>query len=297
MADALRITPPIRSIILMICAVASFTVLDSIAKYLSRDLPIFEIVWARYLFSLLIFPLVFPSASIREAFRTTRPWIQIARAMLLVVSTASIFFAVHFLPLAETYAISFVSPLLTALFAVFLLGEKVSTRRWVAIVLGFAGAVIVIQPGSGIFDWAVVFPLTMAVCWALYQVITRLISATEPPLTTLFFTMMVGTVVMSLVVPFYWVMPDLKALMLMVLMGLVGLFGQLLLIKAFASSDSSLLAPFGYSQIIWATLIGIFIFGDYPQTSTFIGVTIIIVSGFIVTNTSQEADRTGKAKI
>ena len=198
---------------------------------------------------------------------------------------------VHYLPLAETYAISFVAPLLTALFAILLLGEKVSARHWAAIIVGFIGAVIVTQPGNGIFGWAVVFPLVMAVSWALYQVITRLISATEPPLTTLFFTMMVGTVVMSFIVPFYWVMPDLNGLMLMAFMGLVGLFGQLLLIKAFGLTTSSLLAPFAYTQIVWATLIGVAIFDDIPDVTTIIGVTIIIISSIMVTNISRKVDK------
>ena len=288
-AGTVRVGPPVRGIMLMIGAVASFTVLDSTAKFLSKDLPVMEIIWARYLFSLVIFPFVFPCASIREAFRTTRLWIQIGRAMLLVTSTGAIFFAVRYLPLAETYAISFMAPFLVALFAVLIVGEKVSGKRWLAIALGFGGAVIVIRPGSDVFDWAVIFPLTMAVCWALYQVVTRLISATEPALTTLFFTMMVGAVVMSGVVPFYWVMPSQQEWLLMVFMGGVGLFGQLLLIKAYGVADSSLLAPFAYTQIVWATLIGLFVFGDSPNVSTIIGVTVIISGGFLVINSSREA--------
>lgn len=285
-----RGTLPVRGIVLMIGAVASFTVLDSTAKFLSRDLPVIEIVWARYMFSLLIFPLVFPHASIREAFRTRRPWLQMGRALLLMVSTASIFFAVRYLPLAETYAISFVAPFLVALFAGVILHEKVSPIRWLAMTLGFGGAVIVIQPGSDVFDWAVLFPLTMAVSWALYQVITRLISDTEPPLTTLFFTMMVGAAVMSVVVPFFWVMPAQEEWMLMVFMGGVGLFGQLLLIKAYGVATSSLLAPFAYTQIIWATLIGMFVFGDIPEIFTIIGVAIIILGGLLVTSSSTNPE-------
>lgn len=286
----IRGTLPVRGIVLMIGAVASFTVLDSTAKFLSRDLPVIEIVWARYMFSLLIFPFVFPHASIRKAFKTRRPWLQMGRALLLMVSTASIFFAVRYLPLAETYAISFVAPFLVALFAVVILHEKVSPIRWLAISLGFGGAVIVIQPGTDVFDWAVLFPLTMAASWALYQVITRLISDTEPPLTTLFFTMMVGATLMSVVVPFFWVMPAQEEWMLMGFMGGVGLFGQLLLIKALGMATSSLLAPFAYTQIIWATLIGMFVFGDIPELFTIIGVAIIILGGLLVTSSSTNLE-------
>lgn len=281
-------TLPLAGVLLMIGAVASFTVLDSIAKVLSRDLPVFEVVWARYLFSLLLFPLLFPSTNFREVYRTRHPWRQIGRALLLVGATFSMFFAVHYLPLAETYAVSFVSPFLVALFAIVLLGERVTPGRWVAIAIGFVGVLIVIQPGRGIFSWAVVFPLGMAVCWALYQVITRLLSATEAPLTTLFFTMSVGVVVTTPLLPFFWVMPGRDAWLLMGAMGLVGLVGQLLLIKAYAKAASSLLAPFAYSQIVWATLIGYFVFGDFPGLATGIGVAVVIVGGFLVVRTAKD---------
>ena len=243
---AIKTLPPTRGIMLMIAAVASFTVLDSTAKYLSNDLPITEIVWARYALSLLLFPLVFPVASVREAFRTKHPWLQVGRALLLVGATASIFFAVHYLPLAETYAVSFISPFLAALFAKIFLGEKVSKRRWIAIAVGFCGVVIVVQPGSGNFGWAIMFPLAMAVFWALYQVVTRSLSTKEPPLTTLFITIMTGSVLLTFVLPFNWVMPGPMAWLLMGFMGVVGLLGQWLLIKAYALATQSLLAPFVY---------------------------------------------------
>jgi len=287
---AVQTMSPIRGIMLMIAAVASFTVLDSTAKYLTNDLPVFEVVWARYLFSLLIFPVIFPIASVREAFKTKRPWVQIARALLLVGATVSIFFAVHYLPLAETYAISFISPFLAALFAIVLLREKVSSRRWIAIAVGFGGVLIVLRPGIDIFGWATLFPLAMAVFWALYQVVTRLLSATEPPLTTLFFTMMTGSAVLTCVVPFIWVMPGPNAWMLMGFMGLVGLIGQWLLIKAYAIATSSLLAPFAYTQIVWATLIGYVVFGDFPSVSTLIGVAVVIIGSLMVLNTSKDGD-------
>jgi drug/metabolite transporter (DMT)-like permease len=247
-----------------------------------------EIVWTRYFFALLMFPLLFPKTNLRKVWQTNHPWRQIGRALLLVGSTASIFFAVHYLPLAETYAVSFLSPFLVALLAMVFLGEKVTARRWSAIALGFAGVIIVIQPGGGVFSWAVVFPLAMAVFWAAYQVVTRLMSATEPLLTTLFFTMAVGVIALTPAMPFLWVMPDLQAWLLMLFMGLTGLVGQALLIKAYALAAASLLAPFAYSQIIWATVIGYFVFGDLPGLSTIIGVAVVIVGGFLVVSTSKD---------
>ncbi len=284
---SVRALPPMRGIFFMIAAVASFTVLDSTAKYLSNDLPVIEIVWARYISSLVLFAVIFPSASVSEALKTTRPGMQIGRALLLVGATISIFFAVHYLPLAETYAISFMSPFLAALFAMVILGETVSGQRWIAISLGFVGVLIVIQPGRDVISWAVVFPMLMAVLWALYQVVTRLLSATEPPLTTLFFTMATGAIVLTAIVPFFWVMPEPGAWLLIGFMGMVGLLGQWLLIKAYALASSSLLAPFAYSQIVWATLIGYAVFGDFPQWTTTAGVIIVIVASLLVIRTSR----------
>ncbi len=277
--------PPWRAILFMLAAVASFTLLDSTAKSLAKDLPVVEVVWARYVFSLLLFLLLFRNESLTKLWQTDRPWQQIGRALLLVGATAFIFFAVDYLPLAETYAISFVSPFLAALFAVLFLGEKIKAARWLAITAGFIGAVIVIQPGSGLYSWAVVFPLGMAVCWALYQIVTRHLSATEGPSTTLFFTMLVGAAVTTPVVPFFWVTPDWQSLILMACMGLIGLVGQGLLIKAYGLADASLLAPFAYTQIVWATSIGFLVFGDLPNTTTIIGVTVIILSGLLLIGT------------
>jgi drug/metabolite transporter (DMT)-like permease len=289
MADTgtIRALPPMRGIMLMIAAVASFTVLDSTAKYLSNDLPVIEIVWARYISSLVLFAVIFPAASVSEALRTKRAGIQIGRALLLVGATISIFFAVHYLPLAETYAISFMSPFLAALFAMVLLGEKVSGQRWIAIATGFAGVLIVIQPGRDVVSWAIAFPMLMAVLWALYQVVTKLLSATEPPLTTLFFTMATGAILLTAIVPFFWVMPEPSAWFLIGFMGLVGLLGQWLLIKAYALASPSLLAPFAYTQIVWATLIGYLVFGDFPELSTIVGVIVVIVASLMVIRTSR----------
>lgn len=289
MADTgtIRALPPMRGIMLMIAAVASFTVLDSTAKYLSNDLPVIEIVWARYISSLVLFAVIFPAASISEALRTKRAAIQIGRGLLLVGATISIFFAVHYLPLAETYAISFMSPFLAALFGMVLLGEKVSGQRWIAIATGFAGVLIVIQPGRDVVSWAIVFPMLMAVLWALYQVVTKLLSATEPPLTTLFFTMATGAILLTAIVPFYWVMPEPSEWLLIGFMGLVGLLGQWLVIKAYALASPSLLAPFAYTQIVWATLIGYLVFGDFPELSTIVGVIVVIVASLMVIRTSK----------
>jgi len=273
---------PFVSTSLMLIAVLSFTILDSTAKFLSADLPIVQLVWARYLFSLLLMGFLIRKHGLGNMVRTNRPILQIFRALLLVGGTGSIFFAVKLLPLAETYAISFVSPIFAVLFAIVILGENVGAWRWYAIGLGFCGILIVIQPGTGAVSWAAIFPLLMAIFWALYQVLTRFMSTSEAPVTTLFYTMFVGAVATTPAAMFVWVQPGMDAWLLMFFMGLIGMIGQLLLIKAYAGAQASLLAPFTYTQIIWAALIGYFIFDDEPGLSTLAGAAIVVMSGLFV---------------
>lgn len=277
-AEAAQESRPLLGVGLMILAVLSFTLLDSIAKYLAAWNPVPQLVWGRYFFSLLLMLLFIPRMGFSTLVRTDRPLFQIARAVMLIGATGSMFMAVKFLPLAETYAISFTSPLLVALAAALLLGERVGWQRWSAIALGFLGVVLVIRPGSSLFGWAAVYPLMMAAFWAAYQIMTRMIGRSEHPVTTLFYTSMVGSVIASFAVGFFWQAPDLEAWLGMAVMGVIGFLGQLALIRAYALAEASRLSPFVYTQIVWATLIGFAVFGDLPDAMTVLGAGIVIAS-------------------
>lgn len=268
----------------MLFAVLSFVLLDGSAKYLSAELSTPQLVWARYSFSLFLMAAFLPWLGWRRLVLTKRPVAQIGRGMLLVCATASIFTGMRFLPMAEAYAISFVSPAIVAALAIPILGERVSAARWLAIGAGFVGVLVVIRPGAGAISWAAVFPLAMATFYGLYQIMTRVLGPVDSPLTTLFYTMLVGAIVSSLVVPFFWQIPTPGALAIMVWMGFIGLIGQLALIRAFAHAPASLLAPFAYTQIVWATIVGYLVFGDIPDVATAIGSIIVIASGLLLSH-------------
>lgn len=273
---------PLTGILLMLFAVLSFTLLDSTAKYLSASLPIGQLLWGRYIFTLALTLAFLPRLGVRGLMWTARPVQQIMRGVTLLGTTGSLFLAVKFLPLAETYAITFISPFIVALVAGLLLGERVGSRRWLAILCGFLGVLVVIRPGSGVFSWHVIFPLAMAVLWAANQLQTRLLGATDAPLVTLFYTALTGTLCASILASLDWRSPGLAGWLGMAWMGVIGFLGQLAVIRAFASAPASLLSPLIYTQIIWASLIGYIAFSDMPDTPTIAGSAIITLSGLVL---------------
>ena len=281
--DGLSSSRPLAGVGLMVCAVLSFTMLDSSAKYLGDDYALGQLLWARYTISLLLLLIVAtPVVGVRSLVRTDRPAFQLLRGGLLLLATGSIFTAVKLLPLANAYAISFLSPVIVAALAVPLLGERVTVGRWLAILTGFAGVLVVMRPGSAGFSWAVVFPLAMATFYAVYQIMTRMLGPRDSALTTVFYTMLTGTVVTSALLPAVWRWPTIEAWAVLVWMGMIGLIGQILLIWAFRLAEASFLSPFVYTQIIWASLIGYLVFGDVPDIATLAGAGIIIASGMVL---------------
>ncbi len=268
----------------MCMAVLCFVILDSVAKYLSARHPVPMIVWGRFAVHLLALSMLAPVLGGRRLVATRRPWLQIGRGGLLVVATGSIFVAVKYLPLTQVYAISFTSPLFVALLAGALLGERVGIVRWLAIVCGFGGVLVVIRPDIEM-HWAVALPVLMAVAWALYQIATRALAATDTALTTLFFTGVFGVAVLTPLTPLFWSNFALREWALLAGAGVLALGGHLLLIRAYAMASASVLPPVVYVQIVWAALIGWFVFGELPDAPTIAGGAVVIASGLIVLRT------------
>ena len=274
-----RKSRPLLGIALMLLAILMLTILDSTAKYLSAALPVAQIVWGRFFFMLLLTFAFLPWLGFWGLCRTARPLQQVMRGATLLLTTGALFLGLKHLPLAETYAITFVSPFLVALGAAALLGERVDTRRWLAILGGFLGVLVVIRPGSGAFTWHVIFPLAMATFWAANQLITRALGATDQPMVTLFYTSLIGTLGAGLFAAFAWHPPGPAEWLGLAWMGAIGFLSQLAVIYAFALAPASLLAPLAYSQIVWAALIGYLVFADIPDGYTWLGAAIVILSG------------------
>ncbi len=226
--------------------------------------------------------MIFSRIGLKRQIATTRPWLQLGRSILLLTATAFFFTAVRHLSLAEAISINFVSPLLVTAFSIPLLGEHVGIRRWLSIVIGFVGVLIIVRPGFGVMHWAAILPLGTAVCYALYQTLTRIAARTEDTQTSLFWTSAVGVIVTSAVVPFAWTAPTPFAWTLMIGTGLFFGCGHFLLIKGFEVAPASMLAPFIYTQLIWVTIIGYLAFGNFPDRFTLLGGLIVIASGLYV---------------
>jgi drug/metabolite transporter (DMT)-like permease len=272
----------LRGILLMLGVGLSFTVLDATAKHLTQSLPVMEVAWGRYLFHLAVLPVFLGGQTLRSAFRSARPGLQILRSSLLLGSTVFFFLAVKHIPLADATAIGFVSPLLVTALSVPLLREPVGIRRWIAVIVGFASVLLIIRPGFGMVHWAMSLPVLTAACFALYQITTRILSRSDGAATTYFFSATVGLAVTTVWLPAIWVVPDLWDWLSLIFLGAAGGFSHYLLIRAFAIAPASLLAPFAYAQLIWSITIGYLWFGDFPDLWTIGGGAIICVSGLYV---------------
>ncbi|MBX6322541.1 MAG: DMT family transporter [Rhodospirillaceae bacterium] len=284
----------LRAIALMVLGVSAFSVMDGIGKVLSSDHDVLQIVWARYAFA--VPPLMLIAAPRRwPAMLGRRVGLQLARGLLPVLGGVFIVLALRTVPLADATAITFVAPLLVTALSIPLLGETVGWHRWVAVVVGFAGVVVIARPGAGAFQWAALLPLATALAFALYQILTKVLSAGTDPRGTLVFTMLTGLVLGTAALPFVWQTPTPAAWGLMALSGLANAFGHYALIRSYEGVPASTLAPFIYAQIIGAALFGFAVLGDVPDAFTLLGTAIIVASGLYVVHRERQRARTGAA--
>jgi drug/metabolite transporter (DMT)-like permease len=271
----------LRGVLLCLGALFLFSALDATAKHLSAFLAVPLLVWARYLVHLLIMVATILPVQGRHLVATRRPWLMALRGVTLAGVTLLGQFALYALPLAETTALIFVAPLLVALFAGPLLGEQVGRRTWLATVAGFTGVLLIARPGGSLAGVGVACALAAALCYAAYQILTRKLVASEPPLRLLFHTALFGTLVMSPAVPIFWDgrLPTVGQGLLVVSLGIYGGLGHFLLIRAFAETPASLLSPLLYVQLVWAALLGWLVFDQLPDLPAIFGMLIIGASG------------------
>jgi drug/metabolite transporter (DMT)-like permease len=281
-------------IALMCGAVALFACLDATGKYLLRYMDPLQVVWARYLGAFLLALIFLNPVTKPKMMTTSRPLLQIGRSSLLLGSTALNFFALRYLQLDEALAILFSTPFLVALLCGPLLGEWVGWRRWTAISVGFMGVLLVARPGFGGLHPAALLSFSSAICYALYAISTRVLARTDSSETTLFYSNLVGAVVMLPVIPFVWTTPDsVFVVALMVLIGALGSGGHYLLICGHRLAPASTLAPFIYTQVVWTTTLGFLVFGHVPHQWTIIGGLVVVASGLYLLNRERKV---GKAE-
>jgi len=269
-----------RALPLVLLAGVCFSSLDATAKYLIQDHALFLVVWARYAGQMLV---VTPIAWHRAGpgfWRTRHLRMQLARSLCLVSATACFFGGLRFLPLAEGSAITFLAPMFAVVLSIPVLGERPTRARWIASIAGFAGILILMRPGSAVFHPATGLLVLAAVSNALYQLLTRRLP-NDTPYTTLFYTAMVGTVGLTIALPFAGIPATVtpRDAFFLVLLGLLAGVGHWMFITAFLMAPASLLAPFTYVHMIWATIYGFAIFGQLPDGLSAVGMAVIVASG------------------
>lgn len=274
---------PPSAILAIVGAVLCFTVLDALVKHLTQTYPVTLLVWARYGVQALAMALWLAPSMGSGLLRTRQPRLQILRAAILPFSSLFFFTALKHLPLAEATAINYSTPVLVVLLAVFFLDERLTRPRIAFVVAGVVGMLLIVRPGSEMFQGPALLAFGAAVFYAVFQILTRRLAA-EDPRVTLFFPALVGTLMMTAVLPWFgaevampW--PDL---VLVVATGLLGTFGHFLFILAFQRGPASALTPFTYTQLVWATLVGWFAFGNFPDAWTMAGMAVITGSGLLI---------------
>lgn len=262
---------------------------DGLGKYLVDSYPVAQIAWARNFFFLLALIPLTPPRLWPLMVKAHRPWAIIGRSVLPLATTTLVIVGIRSIPLADATAILFVAPLVMTALSVPLLRERVGIHRWIAVVVGFIGVLIITRPGYGGFGLSAAILVAGACLSALYQLLTRVLRSTETPEAMIFYTALIGTLVAAVALPFDWVTPDLKGWGFLAASGLIYGLGQVLLVKAFSEAEASLLAPFLYAQILGAALIGYLVFGDWPDMVSILGTVIIIIAGLYVAWREQVA--------
>ena len=268
----------LRGVLLIIASVVLFSVSDTMSKLLRlQGLPAVEIAWLRYIVFLAL-AAALAGRGRALLLRPKRLRLQLLRGLTLVGSAVLFVAGLGYLPIAEATAITYVSPgFVTALSIVFL-GEQVGIRRWAAVLAGFLGVLIVIRPGTGALS-AAAFPIASALCWAFTIIITRRMGAGDRTETTVLWSAGTGLALLSVLVPFGFVLPSIGQLGLGLAHGLCSSIGQYLVILAYRQAAASVLAPFSYIQLLFSTTLGWLVFAAVPDWGTLLGAAVIIASG------------------
>ena len=284
---------PLRGIALCAAAVVLFACLDATAKHLSRIWPVAFLAWGRYTAHLLLMTIFLGPSWRGRLLRTKRPWAQIIRGSMLVAVTVLMMAAFKRMPLAEATSIIFAAPLLVVLAARPVLKEKIGPLRWVAVVMGFVGVLMLTRPGNDLDPVGMGCALAAAVAYAIYQLMTRMMSNTEHPVTMLYYTALTGTLSLSCTLPTLVTprTPNTIEVLAILALGILGGGGHFLLTRAFRDAPASLLAPLVYTQLPWAALLGWLVFDNLPGPLAATGMLVICAAGVLIAVDGTRAAR------
>ena len=271
-----------KAIILNLSAWVMLPIMDGFAKYLSSTLPVLQITWSRYFFTVVIVLPIMLVFFRKNLTWTEQPKLQLIRGLLLFCANILFFYSISIISLAKALTLAFISPLIVTALSPILLGEKVGFRRWAAVITGFIGSLIVIRPGFLEINLASMAALGTGVLYGFYLIVTRKLHNSDSPLLTLLLTGIVGVIIGSMIVPTVWVQPTITEWYMMFAIGFFASIGHLFLILSLKYADASKLAPFGYFEILTNIIIGYFFFNHFPDYWHFLGLFIIISSGIYI---------------
>jgi len=279
-----RVSRPLLGVAYMCGACALFPIMNGLVKLLAATYDATQIVWFRIVVHLCLVAVVFTPQLGLALFRTHRIGLQTVSSIAMLVSTLCFFSAVKYVGVAEAISISFVSPLVVVFLAWPLLGERITALRLAAVALGFAGVLVVIRPGSAVFHWASLLLLGSAFCYALYQIVIRRLAGVDHPATSIFYSVLLGSILLSFVLPIVWQTPrSWQDWLLFLSLGVLGGLGHYCVAKALTFASANLVAPFNYTQMIGSVIVGYLLFAEVPDLYTWLGTAVIVGAGLLVT--------------
>ena len=265
----------------MFLSVCAFSVMDLIVKW-SENYPLGQVLFFRGFFGLLFYFLIIPKERLRNFYYTERPGLHFLRCIFGLIALLAIFIALRNLPLATVVSISFAAPIFTTIFSIFFLSEKVGFFRWLAVFVGFIGIVIITEPGLSSLNIYYIYPIIFCLGLSYVAIAIRQLSSTEPVwLISLNFSAAI-TFVSLFTIPFGWIMPDIKDLVLLSFIGIFGGVANLWLSQSYKYSEVSLVTPLKYLALVFAIIFGFFIWGEIPTLKTLMGALLVIISSAII---------------
>ena len=292
MSEPQRPNRPGFAITVLLLSMLLLASMDAISKHLTASLAVPQILAIRFWVFLMFSLTLAGHKGFSKTFKSARPKTQLLRGIIMIGQMTAFIVAVRVMPLADVHAILAAAPILVMALAAVFLGEKIGPRRMVAVAVSFIGVLVIIRPGSTVFEPASLIALGGACCWATFQILLRVVGAKDSAETTTLYSAMVGFVFFSAAAPFFWKPPTPEGWAWLVAIGLLGACGHLLLSSAYRNAEASTLQPFSYAMPLFAVVLGWVVFGDFPDRWTLTGGSIVIASGLYALKRERAANRT-----
>ncbi len=264
-----------------IASVACFAMMDACVKWLDQ-FPVGEVLFARFFFGLIPILMLVPRNEIKTFYKTSRPKLHAFRAVSGTFAIVALFIALREIPLADVVSLTFGGPIFVTLGSIFFLSEKVGFRRWSAVFIGFIGMLLIVKPAYQELNIYYIFPIIFCIFFACVALSIRSLSTTEPNYRIALYFSLLSMFVGLFTLPFGWIVPSKFELFLLIFTGIIGSYANILLTVSLRIAEASLVTPTKYLNLVFAILLGYFIWGEIPKILTLLGATLIIVSSIII---------------